>query len=255
MTDIAKTRSLNGTGQSPVLARPYALLAALLCLWFGLLALFALVPVLDIMAAGRFFTAEACAPGTGTGPDCGRFAWADIRALVVLRYLLYYLPHLFGVILLVQVLRAWKNPNRFEPGFARRGWIYLLALIAGPVILVNGILKQVSGRPRPYQTDLFGGDLDFHVAGDFAGKCLKNCSFISGEASGMGWIVCLIILLPERFRIPGGAALVAASLVGAGLRVAFGGHYASDAILGYLSSIVLVVDMAVIIGWPSRVRN
>src|SRR5690606_1953513 len=83
---------------------------------------------------------------------------------------------------------------------ARRYSLSLLALALGPYILVNLLLKSFSGRPRPDETNLFAGDHTFMPAGSFAGQCDNNCSFVSGEAAGAGWVACLVPLLPARFR-------------------------------------------------------
>ena len=82
-----------------------------------------------------------------------------------------------------------------------------------PQILVNLLLKSYSGRPRPHQTDLFGGDLPFMPAGSFSGQCENNCSFISGEAAGAGWLICLIPLLPPRLRLALAPGIIAVSLL------------------------------------------
>lgn len=250
---MSTRHDVNEPNAQAAMLRPFALLVGLLVVWFGLLALFALNPALDLNAANAFFSPGACEAGQAPGTICGTFPFAESRALVVLRYSLYYLPHLFGIILLFLVIRHRRNPE--WSAFNRRGWIFLAGLIAGPLLLVNGILKQVSHRPRPYQTDLFGGSFDFAAAGDFTGACIKNCSFISGEASGMGWVICLGLLAAPRTGWIIWPILAVACLTGAALRVGFGGHYLSDAVLGFLSSPVILVFMAVLIGWPARMRN
>ncbi|MDE1997008.1 MAG: phosphatase PAP2 family protein, partial [Rhizobiaceae bacterium] len=115
----------------------------------------------------------------------------------------------------------------------------LVSLALGCGLIVNLILKEFSGRPRPRDTDLFGGGLDFVQAGSFAGKCLRNCSFISGESSSAGWLFCLVLLLPPRLRLPLGIPLAAVSIVMPTMRVMTGAHYLSDAVLGWLSSLVI----------------
>ena len=232
------------------LHRPWGLMAILALVWFGLLALFAAFPALDLAAASAFFSERTCDPAQdlATSTVCGQFPAAASTGLKVLRYSLYYLPHLFGIVLLVLIIRSWKQAA--EAAFRRKAIIYLAGLLAGPLLLVNGILKQVSHRPRPYETDLFGGALDFVAAGDFSGACLRNCSFISGEASGMGWVMCLGLIAAARFGAPTWPALAVACLTGAFLRVAFGGHYLSDAVLGFASSPLVLCLAAVIIGWP-----
>ena len=115
----------------------------------------------------------------------------------------------------------------------------LAAFLLGPGLLVNAFLKDYWGRPRPGSTDIFGGDLPFVPAGQWSDACADNCSFVSGEGSAIFWLVCLIPLLPPAWRRGGGIAIVAIAVFTAGLRVAFGGHYLSDVVLGGLSTLVV----------------
>jgi membrane-associated phospholipid phosphatase len=136
--------------------------------------------------------------------------------------------------------KDWKTPE------VKMSFAALVSLAIGCGVLVNLILKSFSGRPRPRNTLLFGGNLDFVQAGSFAGKCLKNCSFISGEASSAGWLFCLILLLPARWRLPVGLPLATISILIPTLRVLTGAHYLSDAVLGWLSSLVIFAGVLVI---------
>jgi membrane-associated phospholipid phosphatase len=85
--------------------------------------------------------------------------------------------------------------------------------------------------------------LDFVHAGSFAGKCVSNCSFISGEAASAGWLFCLIFLIPQPARSALSLPILAVSILIPTLRVAFGGHYLSDAVLGWLSSPVIFLAL------------
>ncbi|MGV8939764.1 MAG: phosphatase PAP2 family protein [Allorhizobium sp.] len=157
-----------------------------------------------------------------------------------LRLVLFYLPGGAAVLLIVLLLRAiWRHGAGFWMTRARDLALALIALILGPYLLVNVVLKSLSGRPRPYETDLFYGHLPFAPAGSFSGACTDNCSFVSGEAAGAGWFACLILLLPARWRPILGPPILCASLLTPGLRLAFGGHFLSDVTLGWLSSVVI----------------
>jgi membrane-associated phospholipid phosphatase len=72
-------------------------------------------------------------------------------------------------------------------------------------------------------------------------------------------MLCLLFLLPSRIRLWVGPPLVASSLIMAGLRVAVGAHYASDALLGWLLAIILFMALLIVeariadklkVGWP-----
>ena len=120
----------------------------------------------------------------------------------------------------------------------------IAALLVGPGLVVNVVLKEYWGRPRPASTDLFGGTLPFVPAGEWSNACPGNCSFVSGEASSIFWLICLIPLWPQRQRGKAGLAVCAIALLAAGLRVAFGGHYFSDVVLGGLSTLIVFAALA-----------
>ncbi|PZU87956.1 MAG: phosphatase [Shinella sp.] len=225
-------------------ARQWSALAlGLVFLWFLTLAVFHFIPQIDIAISRAFFVQSAC-PEANPTRVCGGFTYGRDALYAFLRRALFYAPAIGAVALVIALVHALRHPR--APDSARRIKNYavsLITLLLGPYILVNLILKQVSERPRPYETDLFAGPLPFVPAGSFAGQCDDNCSFISGEAAGAGWLVCLIFLLPQRLRPVLGPAIIVVSLVTSAFRVAFGGHYLSDVLLGWLSSPVLFVAL------------
>jgi membrane-associated phospholipid phosphatase len=131
-----------------------------------------------------------------------------------------------------------------------RAVIFLIATIAiGPGLIINLGLKDHWHRPRPVQTQEFGGPSEFRPWYDESGACKKNCSFVSGEAATGFWMVAPASVLPEPWRPP---AIVAAFAFGLGaslLRMAFGGHYLSDVLLGGLITLI-VIEIARMVIWP-----
>lgn len=214
-------------------------------LWWGLLAFFGLFPAIDLAVARHFFTESDCHAVDGIDRVCGEFAYDRNVLLSTLRSLSFAVPYIAVVAVIASMIHVrrqhrgdWKSPP------IAIGLAALISLALGCGLIVNLFLKTFSGRPRPRETTLFGGDLDFVHAGSFAGQCLKNCSFVSGEASSAGWLLCLILLVPPRWRLRAGVPLALVSLAVPVLRVITGAHYLSDAVLGWLSSIV--VFMAVL---------
>ncbi len=246
---------IGDSGEAPTLKRPTGLLLLAAMLWFGLLWLFHAFPALDLAVAGLFFEPAPCPAGAAPLQSCGTFPLGDKTWMIGLRYSFYYLPHAAALIIIALTVRARRQGDFSGRIFIKRSWILLASLLLGPVILVNGLLKGWSGRPRPYDSLPFGGDTGFVAAGDFAGSCARNCSFISGEASGMGWLVCAAMLIPRPWRAIVFPPLLAMTMLASSMRVMFGGHYASDALLGWLSSIVVFLLLAVIAGWPQAGRN
>ncbi|HEY0122684.1 MAG TPA: phosphatase PAP2 family protein [Rhizobium sp.] len=158
----------------------------------------------------------------------------------LLRGIFFQLPYLAASVLCWMLIQCWQQHGAtFKRMRACNLKIALGSLLLGPVLIVNLWLKAFSGRPRPRQTDLFGGTLDFVHAGSFAGKCVSNCSFVSGEAAAAGWLFCLIFIIPQPARTALAAPIVVVSILIPALRVAFGSHYLSDAVLGWLSSLVI----------------
>ncbi|SRR5271155_5629821 len=122
-----------------------------------------------------------------------------------------------------------------------RALIFLIATMAiGPGLIVNLGLKDHAHRPRPSQTQQFGGPSEFRPWWRFDGACPKNCSFVSGEASEAFWMVAPASLAPPPLRP---LAIGAALLFGLGaslMRMAAGGHYLSDVIIAGLLTILIV---------------
>lgn len=215
-------------------------------LWIILLVFFYHTPHLDVAVASLFFHAQACGEGV-VKVACGDFPIGQNAIAKLLRKILFFLPHITTLCLLValvvRLVQAKDARVREFPILKQRNdrsithlSLALLSTLLGPIFIVNVVLKEWSGRPRPMESTLFGGDLSFVPAGSFSGACTGNCSFISGEAAGAGLLFCLIALLPADWRRRLGPPLVIASFVTPLMRVVFGGHYLSDAVLGWLSS-------------------
>ena len=206
-------------------------LLAALCATLACLALFALWPDLDLDVARKFF-------------DAGHFI-GRTRAAEILRSVFYDAPYvILGLLLLAYGARrlgekrggkTWRGPDG-------RAILYLLASLAlGPGLLVNGVLKENSHRPRPEQTVEFGGPWRFRPFDKFDGECRRNCSFVSGEVATSAWTLAPALLAPPPFRAPAvGAALAFTAATGA-LRMSFGGHYLSDALLAALLTFLIVL--------------
>jgi lipid A 4'-phosphatase len=244
---------LKAFGPAPWQSRRYRAADAfkiLLVLWVALLALFNLLPEIDQSMSGHFFVRETCGDA-GLRNICGHFPYRQEFNLQLLRTLFLRLPYLVALFLLWELADCYSHYGAtFNAMRARALNVALGSLIAGPIVLVNFILKGHWGRPRPSTTIDFGGTLDFVQAGSMAGKCLSNCSFVSGEAAGAGWLLCLLFLLPPPLRVPLFAPLATISLLAPALRLAFGAHYLSDVILGWLSSFVVFAGVLALTDSP-----
>jgi membrane-associated phospholipid phosphatase len=199
------------------------------------LSVFAVWPNLDLVVAHIFFDG-----GGFIGHDSldrfGRNVFRVTPFVVLALYAGLWLAKRRGVAV------------RWAP--SGRAMIFLIATIAiGPGLIVNLGLKDHWHRPRPNQTQEFNGPSPFMPWYENDGACAKNCSFVSGEAATGFWMVAPASILPAPWR---GPAMIAAFAFGVGaslLRMAFGGHYLSDVMLGGLVTLI-VIEVARRLLWP-----
>lgn len=241
----ARTASAFGLWADPVFG------LALLGLWFALAIVFNGEPEIDRAVSSFFFAAVPCAEGSGQA-GCGSFPATASEFLATVRQTLHYLPMAAAIVILAALLKELFDGRGFKDGRMRFAATALLAFILGPGLLVNGLLKDHWGRPRPVTTDLFGGNLPFVPAGEMSNACLSNCSFVSGEAASIFWLVCLVPLLPAGWRRAGAVVLTIVAVFTSGLRIAFGGHYLSDVVLGGLSTLIVFSLLAMLVEWAMR---
>lgn len=205
--------------------------------------LFYLVPAIDVAVSGLFFRQEPCAEGA-VAAVCGSFSAASDTTLNDIRDFFHQMPIVVAVLLLLAAVSISLRRDKSLQQLATGIYVALAALIVNSLLIVNLWLKSYSGRPRPEQTDLFGGSLPFVPAGEFTDFCASNCSFISGESSAAFWLVGVAALFPSRWRGRAiGIALVMATIA-ASLRVAFGGHYFSDAVIAAVASVATFAVLA-----------
>jgi membrane-associated phospholipid phosphatase len=223
----------------------FGLLAALIVVWAVLLAIFHAFPELDLTVQQFFFTQRPCAQDQTAQAICGLFPASQIDFLVILRTVFFWLPPFVMVLLVVVLIASFRKADQAQSKDTRQSATLLLASwVICTGLIVNLLLKAHSGRPRPVNTDLFGGTDPFMAAGSFGGSCQSNCSFISGEAASAGWLLCVIPLLPPDYRRILALPIIAISLATPALRVAFGGHYLSDEMLGWLLSPIVFLALA-----------
>lgn len=239
-TDLGKPCAGEETGD---LTRSYAytqIFCVIFALWWVTLCFFYVFPQIDLVVAKWFFVPFTCQETPNALGICGHFPLSRDDFHKGLRKLLFFLPSVIAIILACMAALELRRRRR---GVKKLDFRYygaaLVSFVVGPYILVNLWLKTHSNRPRPYETDIFGGKHMFEPAGSFAGTCNNNCSFISGEGAGAGWLFCLIILVPPALRPLLVPPIVVVAFVTPALRVAWGGHYLSDAVLGWMSSPVI----------------
>jgi membrane-associated PAP2 superfamily phosphatase len=220
-------------------ARPVGLVLAGLVL-NGLV--FGLFPELDLALAALFFD-----PATGLFAGRADPSWNRWRTLG------FDVPYAVFGLFAFSWLLGLALPKVTTKVSGRALAFLALSLALGPGLLVNGVLKEVSQRPRPVHVTEFRGPEQFRPWYSFDGACRSNCSFVSGEASSATWLIAPASLAPPPFRAP----LMAAALgFGAGvglLRMGYGGHFASDVIFSILLTLLIVAGSARLTGvGPAR---
>ncbi len=191
-------------------------------LFLSCVAIFISFPQIDLFVAGLFYDSQT-----------HQFIY-NSNPLVQFIYKLFamiHIPILLGLIITGLLIRfnklTLKNYKKWSITFL------LTALILGPGLLVNTVLKDNSiGRARPVQVENFGGDKPFTPAFVYSGACSKNCSFVSGHAAMGFYFMILGWLFTSRKAFWGGC------MVGVVLgltRIIQGGHFLSDVLFAFWS--------------------
>ena len=202
---------------------------------------FVIWPGIDLAVARIFYV-----PGEGFPLD--ELAW-----LQVLRNQLWNLS-IAGFLAGLAGL-AWAE-FRASMVLARLSMLVTAFYLTGPVLLSHALFKEEWHRARPANILEFGGPGQFTGPLEQPGSCLDNCSFVSGEVSGMATLaLSLIWVLPAlpslRWRRAVAGIAVALVLLSAGLRMAMGRHFFSDCLFAVLFMFALwsLFSRALPAGW------
>lgn len=184
--------------------------------------LLVVVPDIDLMVSGWF-----------RHNDSG-FIWRDSALANLAHEGIQIGARLLAVIILASVIYcAWKRTRLF--GWDRQQWLFLLgALVVGPALVANVMLKDNWGRARPVSIEQFGGTRSFSPALMLSNECHTNCSFVAGDAA-IGYYLHTVayIVAPRRRRLALGAGIMAGVLGGV-LRIGMGAHFFSDVLFAGL---------------------
>jgi lipid A 4'-phosphatase len=187
-------------------------------------ALFLLWPEIDLRTSAAFYT-----EGAGFSGERNAFVMALYRGIPMMSNAI--------IIGLFIALFAYMF-QRGQQGARRRIQVgYLItALILGPGLLIDVVLKDHWGRARPVKVTEFGGAATFSPAIIPSDQCGRNCSFVSGHASAGFYFVSLGFL-------GGAVARRRWTLIGLGLggifgfgRIAQGGHFLSDVVFSFYAT-------------------
>lgn len=221
-------KSVLGKAAVWCMAHPFS---AVLAYILAVSLFFLTFPKTDIWISGLFFD-----------PADGFWAQHD-PLLQKVRHLGPYLVRVIAICAVVVLVLKVLLPGRAPIMPLRQPLFLISTLILGPGILVNSILKNNWGRPRPRSIEEFNGELPFQPVWKITDYCEQNCSFVSGEGSAGIWLVSVAFLVPPSWRKPVLAFVLPLCLILSVNRVAFGGHFLSDTMLSWGLTFLVVLSV------------
>ncbi|WP_082735695.1 phosphatase PAP2 family protein [Polycladidibacter stylochi] len=219
---------------------PFAATSALLAI---IATIFIAFPGLDTAITGLFYNGSIF-------PVAHSYLGNKIRFLAV-NLILY--AAIFCLLLLLWKLVFPRTLKKMD----LRAPIFLLTTLAlGPGLVVNIILKEYWGRPRPRNTDIFGGQLPFTGIWPPTDLCNSNCSFVSGEGSASFWLLAFTLIVPKAYKLPTAIFTGSLCLLFSLNRIAFGGHFTSDTLMswGITALIIIAVHHYLYVAPPAWAR-
>lgn len=208
---------------------------------FVVAVFFLLFPHVDFWFSELFFE-------SGAG-----FPTSRLPAFIGLRSVGEWLVRLTVIAMLGAVVFKLARPTRPSPIPPRDIIFVLSTLIVGPGLLVNVLLKDHWGRPRPVMVGYFGGTKPFVGIWPITDYCASNCSFVAGEGSSALWLLTLAIIAPAQWRPAVSRVLIPLAILLSFNRIAAGGHFLSDVLLAWgLTALVMAVGYRLIIERPPR---
>jgi membrane-associated phospholipid phosphatase len=192
-------------------------------------------PAIDQLISAQFYA------------GAGRFPARDVSALRALYFAGNAATQLVIVGLLVLLIGKLLGHPLVEAVSWRVWWFLSLSLAICPGLIINGVLKPLMHRPRPMQTDLFGGDEPFVRAWRFGETGLGNRSFPSAEAAAAMYLVAFALVVPKTWRKRVATfALLWAFAISLN-RVAFGAHYLSDILVAWGLTLIVILLIRILI--------
>jgi len=133
--------------------------------------------------------------------------------------------------------------------FRRRALYVLLVIAIGPGLVVNLIVKDHWGRPRPVHVKEYGGQYDYVPPGRIGHTPDK--SFVCGHCS-VGYVFFVLYFLSQNHKLVYFLLTLVLAWGMGFIRMTAGGHFVSDILWsGYL---VFLVAWSLYYGWFIEVK-
>jgi lipid A 4'-phosphatase len=204
---------------------------------------FGLYPALDLRVARYFFAFEDSGHNTFAFRIYPPVMWARDMGLWI------------GTVLVAPAVASLLIKLIFPRRkllISGRAVVFLIGTMAlAPGLLVNVLLKDHWGRPRPIDVTQFGGSEHFVAWWDPRGDCPANCAFVSGDVAGAFWTIAPAALAPPQWRAVAYGAALALGTGMAAIRMMAGAHFPSDVIFaGVFTFLIIWIAYALIYRWP-----
>ena len=115
------------------------------------------------------------------------------------------------------------------------------SFLVGPVLLVNGLLKEFIGRARPKNIIEYGGTKIFSPAYFPADQCETNCSFVSGDDAVAFSTIAFALIFKGKLRFHLVAVALSFGVLVSIYRLGTGAHFLSDTVLSGLFCILIIL--------------
>jgi lipid A 4'-phosphatase len=150
------------------------------------------------------------------------------------------LYNLFTIFLIF--LAGWLVFKLIRPSLQWRtkSFFYIaIAMILVPFLLVNIVLKDGVGRPRPRDIIEFGGTKIYQPIWHISSECSSNCSFVCGDSSVVFAFWVFLPYFRKRYaKAAYGFFVLLAGIFYGYVRIGQGAHFLSDVIFSSLISYI-----------------
>ncbi|MGE5450914.1 MAG: phosphatase PAP2 family protein [Acidobacteriota bacterium] len=205
-------------------------------IWAGLffsLAVFAKFPQIDLIVAANYYQTGAGFIHRQDPMVLWLYNWTPWlgRALVLALALFWA----FNGFIASWLTRRGQldRANRCRGPWRHLAVVAVVACLLGPGLLIEGVFKNVAGRPRPVQVLELGGTEPFHGAFEWGAHPDRHKSFVSSHAAGGFALMSLGLtcgpLWRRRWLL---ISIVYGGVIGLG-RMMQGGHFLSDIVFAF----------------------